>query len=90
VPVKAAPIRPLRPPDSGYLTRRLVDVSQDVIVREEDCHCDHGFKVRAIRDTSRDTEIVSLFSRLVGRFSMHDIVDPKTGVDPRSGQHPHQ
>jgi DNA-directed RNA polymerase subunit beta' len=70
----------LKTADSGYLTRRLVDVSQDVIVREEDCHCDHGFKVRAIRDTSRDTEIVSLFSRLVGRFSMHDILDPKTGV----------
>ena len=70
----------LKTADSGYLTRRLVDVSQDVIVREEDCHCDHGFKVRAIRDTSRDTEIVSLYSRLVGRFSMHDIVDPKTGV----------
>jgi DNA-directed RNA polymerase subunit beta' len=70
----------LKTADSGYLTRRLVDVSQDVIVREEDCHCDHGFKVRAIRDTSRDTEIVSLFSRLVGRFSMHDIVDPKSGA----------
>jgi DNA-directed RNA polymerase subunit beta' len=70
----------LKTADSGYLTRRLVDVSQDVIVREEDCHCDHGFKVRAIRDTSRDTEIVSLYSRLVGRFSMHDILDPKTVV----------
>jgi len=70
----------LKTADSGYLTRRLVDVSQDVIVREEDCHCDHGFKVRAIRDTSRDTEIVSLFSRLVGRFAMHDILDPKTGA----------
>jgi len=70
----------LKTADSGYLTRRLVDVSQDVIVREEDCHCDHGFKVRAIRDTSRDTEIVSLYSRLVGRFAMHDILDPKSGA----------
>jgi hypothetical protein len=43
----------LKTADSGYLTRRLVDVAQDVVVREEDCHCDHGFKVREIRDTSR-------------------------------------
>jgi DNA-directed RNA polymerase subunit beta' len=69
----------LKTADSGYLTRRLVDVSQDVIVREEDCHCDHGFKVREIRDTSRDAVIVPLHSRLYGRFSMHDIVDPTTG-----------
>jgi DNA-directed RNA polymerase subunit beta' len=69
----------LRTADSGYLTRRLVDVAQDVVVREEDCHCDHGFKVREIRDTSRDTVIVKLEDRLSGRFSMHDIVDPRTG-----------
>ena len=69
----------LKTADSGYLTRRLVDVSQDVIVREEDCHCDHGFKVREIRDTSRDQTIRSLEDRLIGRFSMHDIVDPSTG-----------
>ncbi|MBO4540363.1 MAG: DNA-directed RNA polymerase subunit beta', partial [Bacilli bacterium] len=69
----------LKTADSGYLTRRLVDVSQDVVVREEDCHCDHGFKVREIRDTSRGTTIVTLESRLVGRFAMHDIVHPETG-----------
>ena len=69
----------LKTADSGYLTRRLVDVSQDVIVREEDCHCDHGFKVREIRDTSRDAVIRSLEDRLIGRFSMRDIVDPATG-----------
>jgi len=69
----------LKTADSGYLTRRLVDVAQDVVVREEDCHCDHGFKVREIRDTARDTVIVKLEDRLSGRFSMHDIVDPKTG-----------
>src|SRR5574344_1199555 len=69
----------LKTADSGYLTRRLVDVAQDVVVREEDCHCDHGFKVREIRDTSRDTVIVKLRDRLSGRFAMHDITDPKTG-----------
>jgi DNA-directed RNA polymerase subunit beta' len=69
----------LKTADSGYLTRRLVDVAQDVVVREEDCHCDHGFKVREIRDTARDTVIVKLEDRLSGRFAMHDIVDPKSG-----------
>ena len=69
----------LKTADSGYLTRRLVDVAQDVIVREEDCHCDHGFKVREIRDTSRDTVIMKLSDRISGRFSMHDIVNPATG-----------
>ena len=53
----------LKTADSGYLTRRLVDVAQDVVVREEDCHCDHGFKVREIRDTSRNEVIVSLGDR---------------------------
>ena len=69
----------LKTADSGYLTRRLVDVSQDVIVREEDCQCDHGFKVREIRDTSRNLVIRSLQERLIGRFSMHDVINPKTG-----------
>ena len=69
----------LKTADSGYLTRRLVDVSQDVIVREDDCHCDHGFKVREIRDTSRNEIIAKLEDRISGRFSMHDILDPKTG-----------
>jgi len=69
----------LKTADSGYLTRRLVDVSQDVIVREDDCHTDHGFVVKEIRDSSRDTVIVPLFDRLVGRFSLHAIADPKTG-----------
>ncbi len=69
----------LKTADSGYLTRRLVDVSQDVIVREEDCHCDHGFKVRAIFDTFRNSPIETLRDRVSGRFSMHDILNPKTG-----------
>ncbi|MCI7602419.1 MAG: DNA-directed RNA polymerase subunit beta' [Mollicutes bacterium] len=69
----------LKTADSGYLTRRLVDVSQDVIVREEDCHSDHGSYVSDIIDTSQNVVIVSLYDRLVGRFSCHDIINPKTG-----------
>ncbi|MCQ2772597.1 MAG: hypothetical protein MJ238_04915, partial [Bacilli bacterium] len=69
----------LKTADSGYLTRRLVDVAQDVVVREVDCGCDRGFKVREIRDTARDTVITKLQDRLVGRFSMHDIINPTTG-----------
>ncbi len=69
----------LKTADSGYLTRRLVDVSQDVIVREEDCGTDHGFEVREIRDTSRNAIIASLQDRLVGRYALNDVTDPKTG-----------
>ncbi len=69
----------LKTADSGYLTRRLVDVSQDVIVREEDCGTDKGFVVFAIRDRVQNTIIVPLFDRLVGRFAMRDIVNPSTG-----------
>ena len=69
----------LKTADSGYLTRRLVDVSQDVVVREVDCNCDHGFKVRAIYNTAQNTVVAKLSERLVGRFSMHDIINPKTG-----------
>ncbi len=72
----------LKTADSGYLTRRLVDVSQDVIVREDDCHCDHGYKVRKIEKLSSGGEakvIASLASRINGRYAMHDIINPKTG-----------
>ncbi len=69
----------LKTADSGYLTRRLVDVSQDVIVREEDCHTDHGFEVKEIRDTSKDAVIVKLQDRLVGRYALYDVVHPETG-----------
>ena len=68
----------LKTADSGYLTRRLVDVSQDVIVREVDCGTDHGYSVKEIRDTSRNAVIVKLYDRLVGRYALNDIVDPKT------------
>ena len=69
----------LKTADSGYLTRRLVDVSQDVVIREVDCGCDHGFKVREIRNTAENSIVAKLEDRLSGRFAMHDIVDPKTG-----------
>ena len=69
----------LKTADSGYLTRRLVDVSQDVLVREEDCHTDHGFVVRAIINSAQQKEIVPLYDRLVGRFSLRAIVHPETG-----------
>ncbi|MEG1222350.1 MAG: DNA-directed RNA polymerase subunit beta', partial [Bacilli bacterium] len=65
----------LKTADSGYLTRRLVDVSQDVIIREEDCHTDHGTIVKDIIDSSRGKVLVSLYDRLVGRFSLNDIID---------------
>ena len=67
----------LRTADSGYLTRRLVDVAQDVIVREEDCGTEHGIVVREIKV---DGELVeSLYERLIGRFALRDVVDPRTG-----------
>ncbi len=67
----------LRTADSGYLTRRLVDVSQDVIVREEDCGTHAGIVVGEIRD---GTEVIeSLADRIAGRTAVRDIVHPETG-----------
>lgn len=69
----------LKTADSGYLTRRLVDVSHDVIIREEDCGSDHGFLVSAIVDKKNNSVIVPLHDRLVGRFTCHEVLNPKTG-----------
>jgi len=67
----------LRTADSGYLTRRLVDVSQDVIVREEDCETLTGIMVEDIKD---GPEIIEpLIDRLVGRFVLEEIHHPETG-----------
>ena len=67
----------LRTADSGYLTRRLVDVSQDVIIREDDCGVDHGIWVEEI---SENGQVIEKFSdRIRGRFPVNDIVDPETG-----------
>jgi len=67
----------LRTADSGYLTRRLVDVSQDVIVREDDCGTSQGITVEAIKDGPEVIE--SLEERLIGRFPLEDIRHPETG-----------
>ena len=63
----------LRTADSGYLTRRLVDVSQDVIIREEDCHCHDGIEVYDIMEGKELIE--SLQERLTGRFLLEDFTD---------------
>lgn len=62
---------------SGYLTRRLVDASQDIIVKEGDCGTDFGSKILSIIDTKTNTEIVSLRDRIIGRYSLKDIFDKK-------------
>ena len=69
----------LKTADSGYLTRRLVDVAQEVIITEDDCHTDKGFEVSALINTADGNIIVPLVDRLVGRTSLKDIVDPATG-----------
>ena len=66
----------LRTADSGYLTRRLVDVSQDVIIREIDCGTKEGIEVRAFRDGNE--EIEKLYDRIIGRYPVNDIVHPET------------
>ena len=65
----------LRTADSGYLTRRLVDVSQDVIIREHDCHTDDGIEVYEIRNGNEMIE--PLAERLVGRYLVEDLRDDK-------------
>ena len=67
----------LRTADSGYLTRRLVDVSQDIIVREEDCGTDDGMYVTDIKNGNELIE--GLGERLSGRYAAEDIVHPETG-----------
>ena len=66
----------LRTADSGYLTRRLVDVSQDLIIREDDCGTTEGLEVYAIKDGNQVIE--GLQERLVGRYPLKEIRDPKT------------
>ncbi|MFA7449881.1 MAG: DNA-directed RNA polymerase subunit beta', partial [Bacilli bacterium] len=65
--------------DSGYLTRRLVDVAQNVIVTEIDCGSDHGFVVSEIRLREKDTPAVPLSDRIKGRYTVKDIIHPETG-----------
>ena len=67
----------LKTADSGYLTRRLVDVAQDVIVRENDCGTSRGLRVAALKNGT--DEIESLQERLEGRYSKETVVHPETG-----------
>lgn len=68
----------LRTADSGYLTRRLVDVAQDVIVREHDCHTENGIVMSALRDDD-DEILVPLRERIEGRVTLEVIKNPSTG-----------
>ena len=67
----------LKTADSGYLTRRLVDVSQDVIVRQEDCGTEEGYEVSEIKEGNEVIE--PLVERLSGRYPSEDIIHPTTG-----------
>ncbi len=67
----------LKTADAGYLTRRLVDVSQDVIVTERDCGTLRGIKISALKDNEDVVE--PLADRILGRVSVHDVFDPLTG-----------
>ena len=66
----------LRTADSGYLTRRLVDVSQDIIVREHDCGTHEGYIVYDIKDGNQVIE--KMQERLIGRYPVNDVIDPRT------------
>ena len=67
----------LKTADSGYMTRRLVDVAQDLIVREDDCGTTEGVRVSSFRD-DKDGVIEPLYDRILGRFTNKKVVDPKT------------
>ncbi|MDR1568551.1 MAG: DNA-directed RNA polymerase subunit beta' [Streptococcaceae bacterium] len=67
----------LKTADSGYLTRRLVDVAQDVIIREDDCGTDRGLVIKTIRNGNEIIE--SLEERLIGRYTRKQVKHPKTG-----------
>ena len=67
----------LKTADAGYLTRRLVDVSQDVIITEEDCGTLRGLQMTALKNN--DEIVESLYDRILGRVSLHDVFHPNTG-----------
>ena len=69
----------LKTAESGYLTRRLVDVAQDVIIIEEDCGTDRSYLAKALINEKENSVIESLFDRIVGRYSKEDVYDPNTG-----------
>ncbi len=67
----------LKTADAGYLTRRLVDVAQDVVINEEDCGTLRGIATSALKDNEEVVE--PLYDRILGRTSLHDVFDPLTG-----------
>ena len=67
----------LKTADAGYLTRRLVDVSQDVIISEEDCGTLRGLTISALK--KQEEVVESLFDRILGRVTLHDVYHPQTG-----------
>ena len=74
----------LRTADSGYLTRRLVDISHSVIVTEDDCGTDEGIEISALFDdgvivNDKPLSIETLAPRISGRFALHDVIHPRTG-----------
>ena len=69
----------LKTAESGYLTRRLVDVAQDVIIKEDDCGTDKGYWIETLMDRKTNSVIEPLQDRLVGRYSKQDVTDPNTG-----------
>ena len=84
----------LKTADAGYLTRRLVDVAQDVVIMEEDCNTLRGIETSAFKDN--DKVIETLVSRIEGRYTLHDIVHPVTDalilkaggfIDPRTARY---
>ena len=70
----------LKTADAGYLTRRLADVSQDVIISEDDCFAAYGVKVKGnvVRDLVADGYVEKLSSRIEGRFAVNDVLNPQT------------
>ena len=68
----------LKTAESGYLTRRLVDVAQELIINEEDCGTNKGYLVSDIKDKKNNSMIESFYDRILGRYAQQDIVDPKT------------
>ncbi len=69
----------LKTAESGYLTRRLVDVAQDVVIRQEDCGSDQGYWVEELVDRKTNSVIESFYDRLVGRYSKQAVLHPQTG-----------
>ena len=77
---KALQIRALRTSDAGYLTRRLIDVAQDLIILEEDCgYTGDGLEFSAVTSEKERSLLPSLEERIKGRLAANEVVDPQTG-----------